>query len=55
MPEGKTVLLEGTPFQELSGSDCTWGLEDDKKSPTGRHLVVSLEKREKLRWIVLLR
>ena len=50
---GDTVIVEGKLFQKVETEDSTWQFEDTKDGM--RALVVTLEKREKMRWLQLTR
>jgi len=56
LPAGRAVVVDGFLFQEVDPEGCTWHVEDDKASSAGmRKLVISLEKRKQMRWLVLTR
>ena len=56
LPKEHTVVVDGTLFQEISAKDCTWAIEDVPKAQQGeRKLVLSLEKKKKMRWLMLMR
>ena len=48
----RRVVVDGTLFQEVQATDCTWALEDGKG---GRTLVLCLEKKKQMRWLMLTR
>lgn len=48
-----SVVVDGKLFQPVNVPDCTWQFEDDAAG--GRTLVVTLEKRVKMRWLELTR
>lgn len=48
------VVMHGPLFQEVSAEDSMWHLEDEAGATT-RTLVVSLQKKERMRWLVLTR
>ena len=53
LPEGSRTVIDGRLFQEIVPGDCTWSLEDDKAG--GRKLIIGLEKKVAMRWIMLCR
>ena len=57
LPAGKTAVIDGTLFQEVNANDCTWHVEDPSPPLAGgmRQLVISLEKKKKMTWLMLTR
>jgi len=53
LPAAQRVVVDGKLFQEVEASDCNWYVEDDKEGM--RHVVICLEKKKKMRWLMLTR
>ena len=51
LPEGSRTAIDGRLFQEIVPGECTWSLEDGKAGV--RNLVIGLEKKVAMRWIML--
>ena len=51
--DGAQTVLDAKLFQEIKPAACTWALED--ADATSRRLVITLEKKVAMRWIMLTR
>jgi len=53
LPAAQRVVVDGKLFQEVEASDCNWYVEDDSEGM--RRIVICLEKKKKMRWLMLTR